>query len=181
MLAIVVIGIAFGYILELNGSLNTVLRGIGLGFFAEDWLGSTRWALFTIGGVIVWRELGFGTVLFLARLMSVSEELYDAAKVDGASWWQRLFYITIPQLRNVITFYTTILLITLFSWVFNYVYVMTDAGPAFSTIVGEFYIYLHAFKYRSMGTATAFSVLLFFAALVIMFLQYKLRERTERE
>jgi ABC-type sugar transport system permease subunit len=180
MLAIVVVGIALGYILELNGVLNIVLRAIGLGFLAQDWLGSTRWALFTIGGVIVWRELGFGTVLFLARLMTVSEELYDAAKVDGASWWQRLYFVTIPQLRNVITFYATILLITLFSWVFNYVFVMTDAGPAFSTIVGEFYIYLEAFKHGSMGTASAFAVILFLAALVIMVIQYTLRERTER-
>lgn len=179
MLAIVVVGIALGYILELNGVLNIILRGIGLGFLAQDWLGTTRWALFTIGGVIVWREMGFGTVLFLARLMTVSEELYDAAKVDGASWWQRLFYITIPQLRNVIFFYATILLITLFSWVFNYVFVMTDAGPAFSTIVGEFYIYLEAFKHGSMGTASAFAVILFLAALVIMVVQYTLRERTE--
>jgi ABC-type sugar transport system permease subunit len=179
MLAIVVVGIALGYILELNGVLNIILRGIGLGFLAQDWLGTTRWALFTIGGVIVWRELGFGTVLFLARLMTVSEELYDAAKVDGASWWQRLFYITIPQLRNVIFFYATILLITLFSWVFNYVFVMTDAGPAFSTIVGEFYIYLEAFKHGSMGTASAFAVILFLAALVIMVVQYTLRERAE--
>jgi ABC-type sugar transport system permease subunit len=181
MLAIVVIGLAFSRILELNGALNTVLRGIGLGLLAQDWLGSPHLALFSIGGVIVWRELGFGTVLFLARLMSVSEELFDAAKVDGASWWQRLFHVTIPQLRNVIIFYATILLITLFSWVFNYVYVMTDGGPAGSTIVSEFYIYLHAFKYFSMGTATAFSVILLFAALVIMFVQYKLRERMDRE
>lgn len=181
MLAIVVIGLAFSRILELNGALNTLLRGIGLGLLAQDWLGSPYLAIFTIGGVIVWRELGFGTVLFLARLMSVSEELYDAAKVDGASWWERLYYITIPQLRNVIIFYSTILLIALFSWVFNYVYVMTDGGPAGSTIVSEFYIYLHAFKFFSMGTATAFSVILLFAALVITFVQYKLRERMDRE
>ncbi len=181
MMAIVVVGVAFGYMLQLEGALNTVLEAVGLGFLAQDWLGSTRMALFSIGGVIVWRELGFGTMLFLARLMSVSEDLYDAAKVDGASWWERLYYVTVPQLRNVIFLYVTLLLITLFSSLFNYIYVMTEAGPAFSTIVSEFYIYLHAFKYRSMGTASAFSVILFAAALVIMVIQYVLRERAARE
>jgi ABC-type sugar transport system permease subunit len=78
--------------------------------------------------VIIWKEVGFGVVLFLARLMSVEEELFDAARVDGASWWQLQRHVTIPHLATVIEFFTVISVITVLSWVFGYVFVMTG-GP----------------------------------------------------
>lgn len=179
MMAIVVVGIAFSYILQLRGALNFILTGLGLGFLKQDWIGAMPWAFVSIAAVVIWREMGFGSILFLARLMSVSEELYDAAKVDGASWFQRLLHVTIPELRNVMAFWATILAVEMFAWVFNYVYVMTQGGPSFKTVVSEYYIYLHAFKYNSMGTATAFSSLLFLAAAIVMFVQLSLRERME--
>ena len=75
ILSIPVVGIVFGYIFQLNGILNTFLRAVGLELLAADWLGSSRFALWTVMGVVVWKEFGFGVVLFLARLMSVEEEL----------------------------------------------------------------------------------------------------------
>ncbi len=85
--------------------------------FGEDvievWLGNMTFALPTIMIVIIWREFGFGTMLFLARLMTVSEEIFDAAKIDGTNWFQRMWYIVIPQLGTVIEFYTFISLITM--------------------------------------------------------------------
>jgi ABC-type sugar transport system permease subunit len=179
MMAIVVVGIAFSYILQFRGALNFILTELGLGFLKQDWIGAMPWAFVSIAVVIIWREMGFGSILFLARLMCVSEELYDAAKVDGASWLQRLRHVTFPQLRNVMAFWATILAVEMFAWVFNYVYVMTQGGPSFKTTVSEYYIYLHAFKYNSMGTATAFSSILFLAASIIMFVQLMMRERME--
>ena len=66
------IGVIFGQLLQFNGLVNQLLRAFGLGGLAQDWLGQPRWALWTMTAVIVWRELGFGIVLFLARLLSVS-------------------------------------------------------------------------------------------------------------
>ena len=86
-------------------------------------------ALWTIMAVIVWKELGFGIIVFLARLMSVSEEMYEAARVDGAGWWQRFRHVTLPQLVPAIVFFAVVETITMLSWVFAYVYVMT-AGRA---------------------------------------------------
>ena len=88
--------------------LNEFLTHIGLGIFALDWLGSTRLALPTLMFVIIWKEVGFGIVLFLARLMSVEEELFDAAKIDGANWWQLQVNITVPQLATVIEFFSVV-------------------------------------------------------------------------
>ncbi len=126
-------------------------------------------------------EVGLGVVLFLARLMSVEEELFDAAKIDGANWWRLQWHITIPQLASVIEFFAVISVITMLSWVFNYVYVMTGGGPGNSTMVTELYVYLQAFRYHQMNIASAASVLILLVSGVLIFVQFRLRERAGEE
>jgi ABC-type sugar transport system permease subunit len=128
--------------------------------------------------VIVWKEVGFGMVLFLARLMSVEEDLFDAAKIDGANWWQLQWHVTIPQLASVIEFFTIISVITMLSWVFGYVYVMTGGGPGNSTMVMELFIYLSGFRYSQMNIASAVAVLLLLTTGVFIFLELRLRENS---
>lgn len=179
LLPITVVGLVFSYIFQLSGVLNEFLAGIGLSNLALDWLGSPRYALCTLMFVIVWKEVGFGVVLFLARLMSVEEELFDAAKIDGANWWQLQRHITIPQLSTVIEFFTVISVITMLSWVFNYVYVMTAGGPGNATMVTELFIYQTGFRYNQMNIAAAVSLLLMLVTGVLIFLELRLRERSE--
>ncbi len=181
ILAIPVVGIVFGYIFQLNGILNTFLRAVGLDLLAADWLGSSRFALWTVMGVIIWKELGFGVVLFLARLMSVEEELYEAAALEGAGWFKVLFRITIPQLATVIEFYVVIMVITMLSWVFNYVYVMTSGGPGNSTMVAEYYIYLEGFRYNLQGVAAAASMVLLAVTAVLILARARVTKRIELE
>ena len=181
LLAIPVVGIVFSYIFQLNGILNLILETLHLDFLALDWLGSPKYALWTIMGVIVWKEFGFGVVLFFARLMSVDEQMYEAAKLEGANWWQTLVRITIPQLSLVIEFYVVIMIITMLSWVFNYVYVMTSGGPGGSTMVAELFIYLTAFRYNQMGKASAASILLLVITIVLILLRANVSKRLETE
>jgi putative chitobiose transport system permease protein len=178
LLPISVVGLVFSYIFQLSGVLNDILNALGLQFLALDWLGSTSLALPTLMFVVIWKELGFGVVLFLARLMSVEEELFDAAKIDGANWWQLQWYITVPQLSTVIEFFTVISIVTMLSWVFNYVYVMTGGGPGGSTMVTELYIYLMAFQYNRLSLAAAVSVLLLLVVGIFIFLELYLRDRS---
>ena len=161
VLSIPVVGVVFGYIFEYRGVLNTAIRGLGLNFLARDWLGSPAWAMPTIMFVIVWKELGFGIVLCLARLMSVSEDYFESARVDGARWWRILWHITIPQLTPAIAFYAVIELINMLSWVFAYIYVMTLGGPMNSTVVSEYYIYQQVFTSNVIGVGSAAGVVLF--------------------
>jgi raffinose/stachyose/melibiose transport system permease protein len=160
VLSIPVVGVVFGYMFQLDGVVNTGLRSLGLGFAAQDWLGSTTWALPTIMFVIVWKELGFGVILCVARLSSVDEQLFEAARVDGAGWWRTLFHITIPQLAPALAFYAVVELITMLSWVFAYVYVMTLGGPQNSTVVSEYYIYQAVFQNNTIGVGAAAGVTL---------------------
>ena len=160
VLSIPTVGFVFGYIFQYQGVLNTILRAVGLGGVAADWLGSPVWAMRTIMFVIVWKELGFGIILCLARLMSVSEEYFEAARVDGAGWWQTLWYVTVPLLAPALAFYGIIELINMLSWVFAYIYVMTLGGPMNSTVVTEYYIYQQVFTNNIVGVGSAAGVVL---------------------
>jgi ABC-type sugar transport system permease subunit len=179
LLPITVVGLIFAYIFQLSGVLNDFLKAVGLGALAVDWLGSSRWAMRTLMFVVIWKEVGFGVILFLARLMSVEEELFDAARIDGANWWQLHLHITVPQLAGVIEFFTVVSVITMLSWVFSYVFVMTGGGPGNSTMVTELYVYLMGFRYNQMSIAAAVSILLLLVTGIFIFLELRLRSGTE--
>ena len=178
MLAIPVLGTTFVYLLSLNGVFNTLLRDAGLGFVAQDWLGSPSWVLPSIALVIIYHELGFGVVLFLARLLSLPEEVDQAARIDGCNWWQLRLRITIPQMKSVIIAFVTLELITMLSWVFAYIYSMTRGGPNFASYVLEFYIYDNAFTFRAPSFAAAAAMLLLAATTVLIAIQVR-RTRIE--
>src|SRR4029079_3753700 len=114
-------------------------------------------------------ELGFGIMIFLARLASVGDEQFDAARVDGAGWWQTFRHVTLPSLVPAIVFFAVVETITMLSWVFAYVYVMTTGGPGHSTVVTEVYIYQKTFFNNNIGigAAAAVSVLALVAALIV--------------
>jgi ABC-type sugar transport system permease subunit len=181
ILAIPVVGTTFVYLLGLNGILNTLLRGLGLGVLAQDWIGSAKWVIPSIAAVIIYRELGFGVVLFLARLMSMDKEILEAAEIDGANWLQKHAFITLPQMAGVIEFFVVVELITMLSWVFAYVYTMTGGGPGFASTVMEFYIWKHAFAFRSPGIASALAVVLLGVTTVLIVLQLRSRRRALEE
>jgi len=179
VLPIPVVGVVFGQLLQLNGVLNRGLRAAGLDALALDWLGQPRWALWTLTGVIIWKELGFGVILFLARLLSVPAELFEAARTDGARFFRLHRHITVPQLTGVIAFYVVVESITMVSWVFNYVYVMTNGqgGPADSTQVTELYIYQTAFQFGAPEIAAAAATILFGGMLVLIVLFFRVQRR----
>lgn len=180
VLPIPVVAVIFGQILELNGLFNRALGAIGLGGLTVDWLGDPTWALWTMTGVIVWKELGLGVILFLARLLSLPPETFEAARIDGARFWRLHRYVTVPQLASVIGFYVVIEAITMVSWVFNYVYVISNGtgGPGDATQVTELYIYQSAFQYSATDLAAAAAVVLFGATLVMIFIFFRLQRRT---
>jgi ABC-type sugar transport system permease subunit len=179
ILAVPIVGIVMSYVFQLNGVLNSILRGIGLG--GPNWLGDEKLALVTLMIVIVWREVGFGIVLFLARLLSLSEEQIEAARIDGAGWWQRLRYVILPELKGTIEFYVVVAAITMLAWVFGYVYTLTQGGPGNATTVMEFYIYNQGLRNSLPGMASAVAVLLMGATTILIagLFWARSRQRTE--
>ena len=178
MLAIPVLGTTFVYLLSLNGALNHALGTLGLDALKHDWLGDPSLALGSIASIIIYHELGFGVVLFLARLLSLPEEVDQAARIDGCTWWQMRRRVTLPQMRGVIISFVTLEFTTMLSWVFAYVYSTTKGGPNFATYVTEFYIYDNAFAFRSPSFAASAAILLLAATTVLIAIQVR-RTRVE--
>ena len=181
ILSITVVGIVFDYILRLDGVLNITLEALYLNALSQNWLGNPRIAMFSIMGVVIWKEMGFGIILFLARMLSIDTTIFEAARIDGASWFRILFRITIPELKSVIFFFVIINIINMLSWMFNYVFVMTRGGPMNRTFVLEYYIYRLAIRFRQFGMASALSVILFIIAFVFVFLQFIIRSKAMKE
>lgn len=181
VLSSVVIGQVFGVFLRSDGPLNGGLGAVGLSTHVA-WLGDPRWALPSVLGVIIWRELGLGVLLFLARLATTPEQLFEAARVEGASSYQLLRHIAIPQLRSTIAFWLLLNLIVMFSWVFNYVFVLTNGGPGSGTTVMELEIYRWATLRGQANIAAAMATMLLVLVASLVLLQAvvrrALRERT---
>lgn len=176
ILAVPIVGIVASYLFTLNGVVNSALGVVGID--GPDWLGNSDIALWTIMIVIVWREVGFGIVLFLARLLSLQEEQIEAARIDGAGWWQRLRYVILPELRGTIEFYCVIAAITMVAWVFGYVYTMTQGGPGDATQVVEFYIYNQGLRNSLPGMASAVAVLLMGATMILVAALFWIRSKS---
>ena len=143
-----------------NGVFNTVLGWVGLGPF--PWLQSSDWAMPSLVLEATWANAGATVIIYLAALTTVNTELYEAASVDGASIWRKVWHITLPQLRGVLLV-TMILQIIGTAQVFLEPYLFTSGGPANSTITVLLLIYNYAFANSlggDYGTATALSLML---------------------
>jgi ABC-type sugar transport system permease subunit len=173
VLPVAAISITFSYMYQLHGPLNQIFDALGLSFLMRDWLGDPNLIMPSVISVFLWVNVGFGVIIFLARLMSIDPEIFDAAKVDGASWWQNLIHVTIPQLRGVIQVFLVLEVITVLGWTFTYVYAMTG-GARTRTTVMDFYIYETGIAWNLMGIATAAGVLLLVVSLVFIWLQSRI-------
>jgi ABC-type sugar transport system permease subunit len=183
ILAIPIIAAVMKKMFQFSGPVNEVLRWLGMDFLALDWIGSSDVALWTVMLLIIWRESALGIILFLARLLSLDESLIEAAKLEGANWWQRARYVLVPQMKTVIEFYVVISVITMLSSVFSYVYVIGGGrgGPGTSTMVLELYIFSALIKISLPGIASAVSVLLFLVSLLLIVPLFAVRRRAQEE
>jgi ABC-type sugar transport system permease subunit len=183
ILAIPIIAVIVKKMFQFNGPVNEVLRWIGLDFLALDWIGSSDVALTTVMLLIIWRESALGIILFLARLLSLDESLIEAAKIEGANWWQRLWHVIVPEMKVVIEFYVVVSVITILSAVFAYVFVIGGGrgGPGTSTMVVEFYIFNALIRSSLPGIASAVSVMLFLVSLLLIVPLFAMRRRANEE
>lgn len=184
ILPIAVAAIVIGWILRPeNGALNIVLEAVGLGDLQHNWLGSPDTALVSIMVVMVWVQLGYPVVIFMAALQRVDPELYEAAELDGAGWLQRFRAITVNIIRPEI--FVVALTCTIAALkVFGPIYILTRGGPGTSTIVPSYYSYSEFFQNQQVGygATIATALTLVIVVLVIIFIKAQNAvERSERE
>ncbi|MFI5675282.1 carbohydrate ABC transporter permease [Streptomyces cellulosae] len=172
LMANVVAGIVWLWILDTQlGIGNEIISG--LGFDRIPFLADDTWAIPTIALINVWRHVGYTALLLFAGLQAIPNDMYEAAKVDGASEWRMFWRITMPLLRPVLAVVLIMTVIGSFQ-VFDTVAVTTLGGPANATNVLQYYIYGAAFGRFQFGYASAMSVALLVVLSAITFVQYRL-------
>ncbi len=157
-----------------NGVVNSVLAFLGIE--GPGWWTDPVWAMPSIILASAWKDLGFVMVILLAGLQAISPELLDAAKVDGAGWWRRLWSVTLPLLSPSTFFVIVISLINGFQ-VFDQVYAMTGGGPNGASTVVVQQIYDLTFRYGAAGEASALSWMLFAVILAVTLIQVRGQRR----
>ena len=158
-----------------NGLLNTVLSWFGIS--GPAWLYETQWAMPAIVMMNVWAGFGTNMIIFLGGLQGVSNNLREAAKLDGANSWQVFRYVVLPGIRRTTFLVSTLLLISAFQ-VFDQAYVLTKGGPGNSTVTIVYYIYDRGFGSLLMGYASALSFVLFILILGFALVNARLTNRS---
>jgi multiple sugar transport system permease protein len=153
------------------GMLNYALGVVGVG--PIDWLGDGRWAMPAIILLAVWKNFGYNMVIFVAGLQSIPEDMYDAARVDGAGTWHTFWQIKLPLLAPTFFFVGVTTMIGYFQ-LFAEPYVMTQGGPLHSTYSLVLYMYEEGFRWWNIGYASAIAFVLFLITLAGTLLQARL-------
>jgi multiple sugar transport system permease protein len=152
------------------GLLNYALGGIGI--HPIDWLGDPRWAMPAIIIFAVWKNFGYNMIILLAGLQSIPEDLYEAARIDGASRWRQFLFVTLPMLSPVLVM-VGILTIAGYFQLFAEPYVMTQGGPLQSTVSVLYFMYEEGFKWWNLGSASAVAFMLFLLIFGVTALQLR--------
>ena len=150
--------------LEPTGIINVILDSFGLDIVF--WTESTFWMFFYVILISVWRSIGSTVLYYLAGLAGINKEMYEAADLDGANGAQKMFYITLPQLRPMIFFILITSLINMFN-IFEPIQLITKGGPNNSTMVVMYQIYNEAFQNFNMGMSSAISVIVMVIVLIL--------------
>jgi multiple sugar transport system permease protein len=158
------------------GPIDRMLDWIGVG--RVDWLGSPTWAMPAIIILAVWKNFGYNMLIFIAGLQAIPDDLYDAAELDGASWWQRFRHITMPMLAPTFLFVAIVTMIGYFQ-LFAEPYVMTQGGPLRSTLSVVLFMYEEGFRWWRIGNAAAIAFILFLIMLVATLIQFRFRPRED--
>ncbi|MEV6031728.1 sugar ABC transporter permease [Nonomuraea sp. NPDC052116] len=173
VLPVAVAGVVWGWMLHPSyGAINQIF-GLDL-----DWLGDPDLALATVMAVMVWFQLGYPVVIFMAGLQRVDPAYYEAAEIDGASWCRRFWHITIPQIRPEI--FVVLLTCTIAALkVFGPIFVLTRGGPGNATMVPSYFSYLNFFQKSNVGYGSAIATVLALIIIVVTFLFLRVQERAE--
>ncbi len=156
------------------GFLNYALNQVGIQ--AIDWLGDPHWAMPAIILFAIWKSFGYNMVILLAGLQGIPQELYEAARIDGASAPRQFRYITLPMLTPIIAM-VSILTIAGYFQLFAEPYVMTQGGPLQSTVSVLYFMYEEGFKWWNLGSASAVAFILFLFIFAVTAVQVRVARR----
>ncbi|CAM3946452.1 sugar ABC transporter permease [Paenibacillus alkaliterrae] len=165
------VGLMWQFLLKGDGGLvNKLLEIIGLGMLQQDWLGQPNIAIYVVVAVNAWIYCGLNMIIFASGIVSISEEIYEAASIDGAVGWKNILFITIPLMKETFKIFA-VLAVTQSLRVFGQIYVMTGGGPNGATDVPTTMLYNESFKYNNFGMGNSigtFIIVVGFLATIVL-------------
>ncbi len=179
VMSFLIVGLVFKSLLNpVTGFINNFFNSIGLSFLAQNWLSDAKLAMFTVIGVDTWKGVGYIMIIIIAGINAISDTYYEAAEIDGANFFHKTWYITLPLLKWVIL-NVSILNLTYGLRVFDAIYVLTNGGPGHATEVINTAVYGEFSKGNyAMGT-TLSSILFIFVMSISYFLLKALEPKEE--
>lgn len=172
---LVATAVVWRYLLHTRyGVINWGLESIGLP--AVDWLGDPSTSIPAILMFVVWKIFGYNMLIFLAVLQTVPDDLYEAARIDGAGPWKQFRHVTLPAIAPTMLL-VSIISVASFFQLFAEPYVMTQGGPAQSTVTVLYFMYEEGFKWWNLGSASAVAFVLFLCILAITLVQLAVAKR----
>jgi raffinose/stachyose/melibiose transport system permease protein len=179
VISTVIISLVWGMMFNSRrGLFNGLLEMVGLGEWAQNWLGDPKLAMISVCITIIWQFIGLYLIIFLAALQNIPQEIYEAAEMDGASELKQTFHITLPMMRDSIIV-AVILCISGSLRTFDLIYVMTAGGPGHSTEVLAMYMFDQTFSSTRYGYGSALSLFIFFFSLLLVYLSTLVLKRKE--
>lgn len=180
VIAPIIIGIIWGYILNPNyGLLNNLLRTIGLDALAIEWIGGLKWSPLSIAIVFTWQVMGFHATIFLSGIKTIPDELYEACAIDGGNVIQKIFYVTIPMLKETIII-NTVLIITGVFKIYELVVQLTGGGPSHMSELLTSYMYFTVFQSRKYGYGMAIAVTILVLSIAASFTYIRITSLKQR-
>jgi raffinose/stachyose/melibiose transport system permease protein len=179
VLPVAVTGIVWGWLLTPdNGAVNALLHKVGLGSLAKNWLGDPKYALGSVMVVMIWVQIGYPIVMFMAGLQRIDPEINEAADLDGANYWQRFHAITVHLIKPEI--YVVLLTTTISALkVFGQIFVLTRGGPGNSTLVPSYFAYQNFFQKADVGYGSAISSVLTLIVILLAVVFLLVQRRSE--
>lgn len=169
---VVAVAVLWRYLFNTKYGLVNYALG-ALGIHPVDWLGDPHWAMPTIIAFAVWKNFGYNMIIFMAGLQAIAPELYEAARIDGASGPRQFWHITLPMLKPTMVM-VMVLTVAGYFQLFAEPYVMTEGGPLQSTVSVLYLMYEEGFKWWNLGTASAVAFMLFLIIFVVTLLLLRL-------
>lgn len=182
IISLVILGYLFKSMFSLDGPVNQILQAIGLGSLAKEWLVDGSTALPVMVFCITWYSVGWQTIVILGGMSSIDTSVFEAATLDGASFWDRTFKIILPMITNIITYCVVMAVVWTFTSLFSLIYSMTNGGPGYETMTLDYMIYEKSFVSGSqLGMACAIAVVLLVIVMVITAAEMKLSAWAEEK
>jgi multiple sugar transport system permease protein len=172
---LVATAVVWRYLLHTRYGLVNYLLSL-FGIAPVDWLGDPHASLPAILIFVGWKTFGYNMIIFLAALQTVPRELEEAARIDGAGWWTRLRHVTLPAIAPTVLLVSVLTVAAMFQ-LFAEPYVMTQGGPAQSTVTILYFMYEEGFKWWNLGSGAAVAFLLFLCILAVTLVQLRLARK----